>query len=321
MLVACGDDGGSSSPTSAAPTTTTAAPGALPAVVDIEEAGALAISSAPFPDWVTIAGDAAWVGNAGAGIAGYDLATGERLASVPSGEICLAMDEGFDSVWAGDCNQEAILRIDATTGRLLATIDLPFAALPNESSIGVDEDGVWVLSSGSQPDLVRIDPATNRVAETFEGPDEVVNLRAGEGALWATRPRTGELVRIDPATGEEEATIEVAPSSGFLAVGEGGVWTLSADTGEVSHVDPATNTVVATIAATERNVSGGDIAVGGGYVWARVSDSLVAQIDPTTDTVVARFGPPSGSGSVDADDDAVWVSAHDVRTVWRLPLS
>ena len=60
--------------------------------------------------------------------------------------------------------------------------------------------------------------------------------------------------------------------------------------------------------------------MGGGSVWVRVSDALIARIDPTTDTVIERYGPPAGSGSVAADADAVWVSAHDINTVWRLPL-
>ena len=77
---------------------------------------------------------------------------------------------------------------------------------------------------------------------------------------------------------------------------------------------------MATIPVGAGSSSGGDIAVGGGYVWVRLSDSLIAQIDPATDTVVARYGPPSSSGSVAADEDAVWLSAHDVTTVWRLPL-
>ena len=76
---------------------------------------------------------------------------------------------------------------------------------------------------------------------------------------------------------------------------------------------------MATIPVGAGSSSGGDIAVGGGFVWARLSDSLIAHVDPATDTVVARYGPPSGSGSVAADEDAVWVSAHDVTTVWRLP--
>lgn len=90
--------------------------------------------------------------------------------------------------------------------------------------------------------------------------------------------------------------------------------------GTVSRIDPATDAVTATILVTAVPVDGGDIAVGGGFVWARISDQLVAQIDPTTNEVVARYGPPAGSGSVAADDAAAWISAHDVDAVWRLPL-
>ncbi len=85
------------------------------------------------------------------------------------------------------------------------------------------------------------------------------------------------------------------------------------------RLDPVTNSVVATI-PTGGPIQGGDIAVGGGYVWARITEVLVAQIDPATDTVVARYGPPSASGSVDADDQAVWVSDYIAQAVWRLPL-
>ena len=317
-----GDDGGgnqTAETTTSAPTTT--APVDLPEVQDIEVAGGQAIEALPFADWVTIAGDSAWVANVEDGVARYDLTTGELLGSAATGtEVCLAMDQGFDSLWVGDCATNTVVRVDVATGEVLARIDLDGNQLPAESSIAVDDSGVWVLTVGADPDLLRIDPATNAVADSLPAPSEATAVRAGEGSLWVTRPRTGQLIRVDPVTGDELAEIDVAAYSIFLAVGEGGVWTLGADTAEVSHVDPATNEVVATFPVGEGSVSGGDIAVGGGYVWARVSDSLVAQIDPVTDEVVARFGPPAGSGSVAADDDAVWISAHDVDTVWRLPL-
>lgn len=50
--------------------------------------------------------------------------------------------------------------------------------------------------------------------------------------------------------------------------------------GTVSHVDPETNAAVGTITVESRPISGGDTAVGGGFVWARVSTSLVVKIDP-----------------------------------------
>jgi hypothetical protein len=78
--------------------------------------------------------------------------------------------------------------------------------------------------------------------------------------------------------------------------------------------------VTATVKVDDGPIDGGDLAIGGGYVWARVSSWLVTKIDPTTARVVARYGPAAGSGSVAADEVAVWVSAHDADLVYRLPL-
>ena len=65
---------------------------------------------------------------------------------------------------------------------------------------------------------------------------------------------------------------------------------------------------------------GSKIAFGGGYVWVRGSTTLLYQIDPQTNQVVRRYGPVMGSGGVAADDSAVWITAHDSTTIWRLPL-
>ena len=316
---ACSDDDGNGT---AAPTTVTPAATpemtALPEIQDIKEAGARDIDTSGNADWVTVAGDSAWLANVGTGITRYDLATGEMLGEIETNDICLAMDEGFGSLWAGDCVDNTLLRIDVATGELVTTIDLPFA-IPGESSVAVGDDGVWMLSGGTHPELVRIDPATNDVADVLPAPGGATAVRAGDGSLWITRAQAGQLLRVDPATGEELAEIDVSPGSTFLAFGEGGVWTLGS-TGEVVHVDPATNSVVATI-PTGGPVFHGDVAVGGDYVWARISESLFVQIDPATDTVVARYGPSSeGSGGIDADDRAVWVSDYLAQTLWRLPL-
>ena len=219
--VGCGDDdgGGETTGSSAATTTTTVA---LPELQDIEEAGALVIDTTGNADWVTLAGDSAWVANLGRGISRYDLATGDLLGEIETNEICLAMDEGFGSLWAGDCVDNTLLRIDVATGELVATIDLPFASIPDESSVAVGDDGVWMLSTGTQPDLVRIDPATNEVTETFPAPSEATAVRAGDGSLWITRASTGQLLRVDPATGQELAEIDVAPRASSSPSGRAG---------------------------------------------------------------------------------------------------
>ncbi len=144
-------------------------------------------------------------------------------------------------------------------------------------------------------------------------------VRAGLGGIWVTYPEKDEVLRIDPSSLEEMARIQVGAGPLFLDVGEGGVWVMNQDDGSVSHIDPQTNTA-STIIVDSGTIQGGDIAVGAGSVWLRGSAELVAQIDPGSDTVIARYGPALGSGSVDAGGGAVWISAHDVTSLFRLPL-
>ncbi len=135
----------------------------------------------------------------------------------------------------------------------------------------------------------------------------------GFEAIWVTntgRPRStesGSVQRIDPKKNTVVATITVRGQPRFLAVGEGAVWVLNQADGTVSRIDPKTNEVVATIDVGAPG-PGGDIAAGEGAVWVRATRVLLSVIDPKTNKVVARFGPPRGSGAVRAGDGKVWVS-------------
>ncbi len=231
------------------------------------------------------------------------------------------MDAGFGSLWVGVCSDPStVLRIDPSTGKVLATVKLPGAVLEEEGSLAAGMGAVWAVTTGPDKKLIKIDPSTNQVAKTFPITGDAAAVRAGLGGLWLTDPGAWELLRLDPRTGRTIATVQTGAEPRFFAVGEGGVWVQNNGDGTVTRVDPATNRKTATIRVDEGSVSGGDLAVGGGFVWARVTGSLVAKIDPATDTVVARYGPAGGSGSVAADSTAVWITAHDVNAVYRLPL-
>ena len=97
------------------------------------------------------------------------------------------------------------------------------------------------------------------------------------------------------------------------------VWVMN-QLGEVARVDPATDTVVATIDAAPAGISGGDIVAGDDAVWLQADTRLAVEIDPADNTVVQRLVPAQGSGSVAiTDDGAVWITAHDVETLYRIP--
>ena len=62
------------------------------------------------------------------------------------------------------------------------------------------------------------------------------------------------------------------------------------------------------------------LAAGEGSVWARTTEELATEVDVETNEAVRVLGPPSGSGSVAVAGGMVWLTAHDVRTTYRVPL-
>lgn len=289
----------------------------LPDVTDLGTTTATVIKATPNPDFIVLAGGYAFASGVGAGVGRFDGTTGALLDSIAiPGESCEALDAGFGAAWTATCDAPGLARIDAVSGAV-TTVDLGGRIPEPEASIGVGEGAVWIIIGGSPRKLLRVDPATMSVTATYEIPGLPTAVRAGLGALWASDPNASVVHRVDPASGAVVATIKVGRQPQFIAVGEGALWTMDQASGTVSRVDPATNSVVATIQLGE-TVQGGDIDVGGGYVWLRGSRTLLFQIDPATNEIVARYGPNSGSGSVAADDHAVWITAHDITTVFRL---
>jgi YVTN family beta-propeller protein len=232
------------------------------------------------------------------------------------------MELGFGSVWVANCQDQSLYRINRETARVEATIATGLADRRGELSVAVGAGSVWVLTDTAGI-LSRVDPATNQVIAQIKVAPNSFAAVFGFGAVWITNtgaPRTsapGAVQRIDPSTNRVVATIPVGPTPRFLAAGEGGVWTLNQADGTVSRIDPATNAVVATIQADVPGF-GGDIAAGAGRVWVRAGKVLLQAIDPASNRVVERYGPPAGSGAVRVAGNFVWVTAHDIQTVWVL---
>jgi virginiamycin B lyase len=289
--------------------------------VPIEKSAAATIDLKGYPDWLEIGFGSLWVSNAGIGaVQRLDVETNKIVAEVKVNRPCAAMAAGFEAVWVASRAEKSIFRIDAKTNKVTAAIPLTIA--DSEASVAAGEGGVWVLTD-KKGALSRIDPETNKVVAEIPVKPHSYAAMAGYGAVWVTNtgePRTtdnGSVQRVDPKTNTVVATIAVRSQPRFLAVGEGAVWVLNQTDGTVSRIDPETNKVEATIEAGVAG-AGGDIAAGEGGVWVRGTKVLLVVIDPKTNRVVKRFGPPMGSGAVRAGNGKVWVSAHDVNKVWGL---
>ena len=205
------------------------------------------------------------------------------------------------------------------TGHLELAVPTP---LDGEGSIGAGEGGVWLAVDGTSCSacrVARVDPQTLRVTVRVRVTAGAAGVRTGSGSVWVTNPRLDIVERIDPRRNAVVSRTKVGDAPRFVAVGAGGVWRLDQQGGTVTRLDPQTGARRATIQAHLEG-SGADITTGGGAVWARTDHTLLARIDPATNKVTQRYGPESGSGAVIVEGDNVWISAHDVPAVWRLPL-
>lgn len=333
-LVACGGgEGETSSPAPSAKAAQTPSPQPepeLPEITSIEQTGGQAIRAPSSADWVLVDSGRAWVSAMGEGIGFFDAQTGrlEGSVAVPQ-EPCASMDAGFGAVWTATCGERGVARIDPKTGMVTGwvAVDVPGGG---ESSIGAGERGIWAIADGDHCSgcvLVRIDPETVEIADTYDVPEGGTAVRAGLGGVWISYFAEDRVARVDPETGEIESEIDVGSGPRFLDVGEGGVWVMNQSEGSVSHVDPTSDEVVATIPVDPGEIFGGDVTVGAGFVWLRASAELIAQIDPATDRVVARIGKPQASGGVHAGEGQLWIVGHVEEpqgwraVIYRIPLA
>ncbi|WP_146146061.1 hypothetical protein [Geodermatophilus tzadiensis] len=324
VLVGCGPEDENSGLTSDSTSTRATSSTPLPKAEDVADLGTLTIQARPFPDFALADGDTVWVSGVEPGLVGYDAGTGDVRAEVAMGDVPLAMDQGFGSLWAGEGVAGVIatlVRIDPATSTVTARVPMPDAGLRPESSLAVTEDAVWALVDGADAEsrlLVAVDPATNEVRETFPAPRAAEALRGGFGSLWVATSHQ-KVVRVDPDDGSTQATVDTGYGSRFMAVGDDAVWVMNQDDGTVSRIDPETDAVVATVQVSTGRIPGGDIAIGDDAVWVRTEAELATAVDPRTNEVVRVLGPPAGSGSIAVTEGAVWVTAHDQFVIHRVP--
>jgi virginiamycin B lyase len=324
-VVGCGGaDGDTSGRSSPAPASNEQAgeklPTAAPGETDVRKAGATAVSVDG--DWLAAGAGGVWLTGQNQ-VLRLDPATGRVVATIEVPQApCMASATGFGALWTATCTPGGLARIDPETNQVTDHVRLRVAsALGGEGSIGVGTDGIWVIIDGSSCSgcrLARVDPATMRVSARVPVTDGSAAVRAGVGFIWITNPDANTVQQVDPRRERVVRTVEVGVAPLFLAVAYGAAWTLNQVDGTVTRVDAGTGrtkTISADLAG-----AGGDIAAGGQWVWARATAVLLSRIDPRTNEVVERYGPAVGSGGVAVGYGAVWIAAHDVDTVWRLPI-
>jgi streptogramin lyase len=229
----------------------------------------------------------------------------------PGDPFCgpFAVGFGHGSLWVLDTTASCgcVHRIDPATNRIVATIPLGTPVLFRAAPLGivVERDGVWAaVRWGTEESLdgsvVRVDPATNRVAAVIgAGSDPTAGgptgITAGFGAVWAGVPSLKSVVRIDPGADSVAATIPgLSTAEGQLAADASGIWV--ADGQAVHRIDPSSNTIAKTIAVPGATGAGArGIAAGLGSIWVQAGPLL--RIEPESGKIV---------GSTPLDEALVW---------------
>jgi YVTN family beta-propeller protein len=265
---------------------------------------------------VLVSQDAVWVANATQGtVSRIDPATNTVTQTIQVGRNPLRLVAGFASIWVANHTEQTISRIDARTGQVAATIPTPTLG-PNQLAVGADSvwaiasyllrridpttnqavavdadwelvDGgltvaggrVWLSGaaySGAQP-IVRVDPATNRRADTV--PTEADGaLAVGGGSVWHAGIGTQTIYRLDPRSGRTLAEIPIGVVAKYLTAADGSLW-VGSDSGRVTRINMATNKVTGTFQVSGRAPA---VAVGLGSVWiVDTAHAALLRVQPT----------------------------------------
>jgi virginiamycin B lyase len=268
------------------------------------------------PDWLAVTGDAVWVTSSSANhVVRLDATSNKPSTIITLQKPCSGLAIGFGSLWIPSCGSRNLVRADPETGAIQATI--PASPADSEGGITTGAGSVWLVTSASS-ELDRIDAATNTITARIQLPKGSFNPIYAGDSVWVASNEGNALVRVDPATNKVVESIPIGPKPRFLTVGEGSVWVLNQGDGTVSRVDTATGKLLATIPAGIPGL-GGEIAYGGGSVWATVFGYPITRIDPARNEVVQQW-VGKGGDSIRYAHGSVWLTFLTSAKVWRLKI-
>ena len=148
-------------------------------------------------------------------------ASGDKLNALDpsSGKIERSIDVSADAGTAFDGHQfyqlaeKRIQKIDAKTGRVVATIPAPAGG--GDSGLAWAEGTLWVGHYRDRK-IHQIDPETGKILRTIESNRFVTGVTWVDGELWhgTWEGEESDVRRIDPRTGEVLERLEMPPGVG-----------------------------------------------------------------------------------------------------------
>ncbi len=226
---------------------------------------------------------------------------------------CGGMTSAFNSLWAISCGDASLLKIDAKSAKVTATLQRGSSTAPG--AIVATGDSIWMLLD-DKTTLARIDPDQMTIVDTMRLPAGCGSMAFAEKSLWIACPEENKVYRINPDTNLVQKRIETGPEPSALAFGEGSIWVFCRKEGKLDRIDPKTDKVSKTIDLGAPGATA-QIAAGEGSVWLAMTGFPITRIDPKDETVAQQFWG-TGGGAIATSPGAIWLSNTTDGTVWRI---
>ncbi|GAB3778251.1 hypothetical protein GCM10027601_02790 [Nocardioides ungokensis] len=239
------------------------------------------------------------------------------------------------SLWIASFLEDAMMQLDADTGRVLRTIESSHGR-PFSRPVGIAATGedLWVLNHGDESvraSLTRLDARTGEVTGTTELPGHNAGgpfLVADQ--LWITLTMEGTVVRVDLRTGRVDGPPIVVDTGTCLAtsVADGDLWYTGLDDGEGGSC----RTVARRLDADSGELSpisyGPDkslfnFASAGGSVWASDIGHTIYHVDVDSGALrpsLTLHGPNATNRLVTAFG-SLWVLGGESGQLVRIDVS
>lgn len=224
---------------------------------------------------------------------------------------------GLGAVWVADVGRGAVFKIDPKSNEV--TLEIESAMLSSIGSIAVGAGSVWVVTADNfEKMLTRYNSIDGSMEAQIELPTNGFGVLYGFDQIWVTSGMRNEVYQVDPLTNSLVATRKLGDSPRYSVAGYGSIWIHSQGNGKVQRLDPASGEVLATI-DTGLPLGAASIDSGGGAIWLSTSYKvLVAQIDPSTNTLIRRFVGKRGADTIRFGAESIWVGGATIRRL-KLP--
>jgi len=160
-----------------------------------------------------------------------DPVLGQVVATFPVSAGSASPEPGFGSVWIAAKTAGQVVRIDPASGATQATI----AVGQQPRHIVLSDDAVWVLNQ-LDGTVSRIDPESNAVVATIAVGDlaNAPDIEVAGGSVWVRG--LDLMARIDPAVNRVVETFGPVPGQGAITADGSSLWITAPDAGLVWRI-------------------------------------------------------------------------------------